>query len=295
MNRPAESHTGRLSYEEWRRTHPPIMGGDEGLTGEVVAEGLADVIAPEGEADEGAAPEGTSGGADEVDLGLNFRLEDVPEEYREHVSRYTKQVQGAYTRKTQELAEQRKTLTPLSELQANLEDDTKRDAALRELLTRYGWEVEGAEAVDDEDDVDEDEDDNGDEPQSDLEARLARIEAREAEERAGKFQERVTAHVESALTAYADAEGLEVIPDGVKAGIAAQLRGLDPTPEGLPDMERAIALYEEQRQLAVAQYLESKRGTDMDLSGVSSAKPTFDPRDPKARRARADAIAGRHL
>ena len=61
---------------------------------------------PEGTEDsESASEEG-----DGDDQFTTFDIEQVPEEYREHVARLQKQLQGDYTRKTQGLADQRKAL-----------------------------------------------------------------------------------------------------------------------------------------------------------------------------------------
>ncbi len=292
MNRPETPSF--QSFEDWRRTHPPMMGGDPNLP-ESVGEEMAAIADVSTE----AAPEqGTSGEQAGADLGQNFRLEDVDEAYRSDVERYMRQVQGAYTRKTQELAAQRRELEPIQSLHQRLQDDTQRDAALRELLAQNGWEVDGDDEHDEDvydDDFDTEDEQYGDEPTTELAQRLAQLEAAEEARHQAAFEAQVKTHVESALEAYRAEEGLDTVPDAVKAGIAAQLHGLDQDDNGLPNITGAIALYREQQAAAVQAYLASKRGADMDLSGVSSPQPAFNPRDVSERRARADAIAGRHL
>lgn len=301
MNRPARIPVSRLSYEEWRLTHPPMAGGDrEGDEPVDVADEMATIVAEEQE----AAPEGTSG-ADEPEtpnLG-GFKLEDVDERYRDDVARYQKQVQGDYTRKTQELAQQRKLVEPLTSLAEALqaEDEDTKNAAIRSFLQEQGWEVEGDEGVDEYEDDEDTDDDEVDGPPArtttdpELLARLGALEAEREAERREAFEARVNTHVTSALDNYKEAEGLTEVPDAIKAGIAAQLRGLDPLPDGMPDIATAITLFEEQRVLAHQAYLKSKRAPSMDLSGVPSPAPTVDLRDAKARRKRAEAVAGRHL
>src|SRR5262245_17138397 len=87
-----------------------------------------------------ATPPATTGTSDAFETPFN--LNDVPEEVREYVDRYNKQLQGAYTRKTQELAEQRKALEPNNALLSRLQsdDETTRDAAVREALKLGRWE-----------------------------------------------------------------------------------------------------------------------------------------------------------
>ncbi len=247
---------------------------------------------------------GTSEQDEQVEGVLeSFKLEDVPEELREHVGRYVKQVQGDFTRKTQTLAQQRKEVeaeqaeaeTALA-LYRNLESEDTRDDAIRELVEGYGYSYAAAEAAADA---------AGDEePQAEgqmhdprLDQFLAEHEAdREAQAAADELagqeahREAVMDHVDESLDLFAESEGVDELKPAQRRQIIALAAGMDRDQDGLPDMAGAITEYEALRAADVEAYLASKRSAVPDVSG-SSGTPTFDPRDEKQRLAAANRTA----
>lgn len=220
------------------------------------------------------APEttGTSDTTPEADLEAPFRLDDVDESYRADVERYAKQLQGAYTRKTQDLAEQRRELEELQQLREKLySDDTEqREKALQGLLDELGYEL-------DQDDATTDEPSDGYiDPVDELRQRL---DAREEAEAAARAEAEQLAAVEAqvnaataALTAYEQDNG--ELSETAKTAIVTYAGSLPRTNDGLPDMESAIKLWESDRAEAVETYLNSKRNVESapDLNGSTGTE-----------------------
>jgi hypothetical protein len=86
------------------------------------------------------------GGTSEQGFDSPFNINDVAEEYREHVERYNKQLQGAYTSKTQELADQRKQFeayqAELDFVNALRENPETQQEAFRHLAEKLGYDLE---------------------------------------------------------------------------------------------------------------------------------------------------------
>lgn len=251
---------------------------------------------------EGAPAESGTSGQDEI--LERFKLEDVPEEYREHVERYVKQAQGDYTRKTTALAEQRRSVeaeaakvAEYRETFEQLENEETRDEAITKLVEKYGYTFEEAEAEAEAateeagtGEVAELRDPRVDELLAQQEAdRQAQAEQQAAEE-AEAHRERIMDHVDDALDTYAESEGLEDVPAAQRRQIIAIAAALPRLDGDLPDMETAIAEFEAEKAAIIEGYLASKRGTVPDVSGSTGAE-TFDPRDTKQRLAAANRIA----
>lgn len=248
---------------------------------------------------EGAPAEsGTSG----EEILERFKLEDVPEEYREDVGRYVKQAQGDYTRKTMELAEQRRTveaeaeqIKAIRETFDKLESEDTRDEAVMELVQKYGYTFEEAEAeaeeATDSGEVAEFRDPRVDQILAQQEADQQAAADAQAAADGEAFRERIMDHVDDALDAYAETEGIQ---DGIPAAQRRQIIAIAaslPRLEGdLPDMETAIAEFDAEKAAIIEGYLASKRGTVPDVSGSTGAEK-FDPRDSKQRLAAANRIA----
>lgn len=213
-----------------------------------------------------AVDSGTSEPSPEQALDAPFSLEDVDESYRSDVERYAKQLQGAYTRKTQALAEQRQEVESLAELRGELysDDPEQRERALSRLLDDLGYEI----GKDNEQTGEE-----YDEYVDPVDALTARLDAKEAEE-ANRQQEATEIQAlqaqvgaaESALAAYEETNPLSETSRTAIVTFAGALPRLD---DGLPDMASAIALWESDRAEAVEGYLKSKRDAEPapDLSG----------------------------
>jgi hypothetical protein len=236
-----------------------------------------------------------------------FNLADVPEGVREHVERYNKQLQGAFTQKTTALAEQLREidgLTPQIELlrRAAGEDPNDRIAALNELLDPFGIEIP--------DDEDETLLDAGAEPTSTVDPELKqtldylleREKAREAQQQTDgqeRFRQSVATTVDTALGEFATTAGYESadkLPEHVRAGILDRAIALPKLPTGLPDMAAAITAYEAHEAAVVSAYVAKKGLTPPtpDLSG-EAGRAQIDLSDPKQRLARAEEVVGRHL
>lgn len=296
-------------FAAWRLTHPPMAGGSGDP--EAPAGDTAVTDQPAGTADTAPAPASSGGQGEHTTDGpafeAPFRLEDVDESYREHVARYVKQVQGAFTTKTQELAAQRQQVAPLADLQARLEAEDTRPAALRELAEQFGIELE----FEDDEPVSEpvvfNPEDFADDPVAQELARLRdQLAAREARDAETAAERQRQAYVDSfresydaGLNQYAktqDLAGADKLPAHDVQAINGYLSQLAPLENGMPDMEGAISLHEAAKAATLEAYLATKRpgGIPVVADGVTGT-PAFDPRDPKARLQRANAIAGRHL
>jgi hypothetical protein len=266
---------------------------------------------PEGAPDTGTSAAGqpdpsTPAAADQA-FDAPFNLADVPEGVREHVERYNKQLQGAFSQKTAGLAEKLREIegvTPQIELlrRAQGEDPNDRIAALNELLDPFGIEIP--------DDEDETLLDAGAEPTSTLDPELKqtldylleREKAREAQDATNgqeAFRQSVATTVETALGEFATEAGFESadkLPDHVRAGILDRAIALPKLPNGLPDMAAAVTAYNAHEAAIVSAYVQKKGLTPPtpDLSG-EAGRAQIDLSDPKQRLARAEEVVGRHL
>ena len=247
--------------------------------------------------------EATAPATDPADeIGAGFRLEDVPEEYREHVERYAKQVHGGFTRKTQELADQRREAEAALALQKRLSDDATRMDALRELAAEHGIELE---FDDDGEVVDATATDgaDGDETAKRI-AALERAEAQRAADAEQRDREdyiaEVSDRIEEGLSGLAEKLGLgedEAVSDQVRDHVVAIARSIAPIEENgrkYPNMDAAVAQYEAWRAAEIQRYVQSKRVQTPKKDGGPAA-PKFNARDDRERLAAANAIAGRHL
>lgn len=273
-----------------------------------------------------AAPEAPAAAPAEAgDQGFDapFNINDVPAEYREHVERYQKQLQGAFTQKTQELSTERSQLGEWVErLQILNGDDREAKIALyNELLDPLGFELPSGEA-------DEEFDDGTQPPAGDaelvgeapegsqlppelteaLEFLMGRELQRAAQERTQQedtARENLTTHVEGALEKFGQGRGYEAgedgkpqIPGHVRDAILSRAIALPKGADGMPDMTSAIAAYEAWEAAAVQEYVNRKGGATPavpDASGVTGQTQQFDLSTDEGRRQKALSIVGRHL
>ena len=254
---------------------------------------------------------GTSGSQEDQAFEAPFRLEDVDESYRADVERYVKQVQGAYTRKTQELAQQRDALKPYQTLQERLESDDEaiRDAAVEEVLKNAGWEntstpaEEAAAAA-----ADETTPAATTSADPELAARLEAIEQRDQEREQQEYLATFTSKVDTGLDAYYRELGLDKIEDQTqreaaqtreRQAVIAHLGTLQPLEGEMPDIEGAVSLRKADvaaiEQATQAKYRASKDVPDTLAGGTSGRSATDTLGDGDKRRQRAMEIAGRHL
>lgn len=223
------------------------------------------------------------------ELGAGFTLADVDEAYRPDVERYVKQAQGAFTRKTQELARERAEARDALEFQARLSDEQTREEALRELLNRYDLELEF-------------EDEGGEEPgqdngaaPSEFDRRLAAVEQRERQRETDGYAQRVQSRLGADLAAWAQERGMTEAPEQVVNHVLANLQSMAPLDDGMPDTRSALELYEADEARIIDAYVKSKRQNPrMDTSGTSQTTGHVDLSDRAARLKKAAEIAGRH-
>jgi hypothetical protein len=237
------------------------------------------------------------------DLGAGFRLADVPEEngVREHVERYTKQLHGAFTKKTQELATQRSEVESLADLNSRLgsDDPTVRNAALEEFLSKHDLEFEPAN--------EEEAAAAATAAETATDTELAqRVEALEAERAAEaqatadaerpEYIDDVRSHIDDGLSQWAKGRNFDggSVPDEIRDYIVSRLAAHAPVDGLWPDMDKAIADYEAWETKVGQVYVSTKRVEAPDASG-SSGVPRFDATSESDRQKAALAIAGRHL
>lgn len=240
------------------------------------------------------------------DLGASFKLSDVPEEYREHVERYVRMTHGAFTRKSQTVAEQRRAAEKALELQARLDDPGTRDEALKELLSQSGWSVMDDEPpaapATAENDGPEAEPSSQATADPELAARLAAIEQRQAAQDAKEAAEQREDYLDAVQDVINEGLGdlaqelgtsAESLPAHVKDLVLGFARQLPPIEGQWPDMKGAAARYHELRAAEIQAYVATKRAPEVNAEG-SAGTQKFDPKNRKERLAAMEAIAGRH-
>jgi hypothetical protein len=242
---------------------------------------------------------------------LPFRLEDVNDEFslegqqaREWLTARQAQMQSAFTRKMQELGDQRKGVESLAEIQARLESEATRTQALNELLEPYGFAL-----------PDDDEEPDDDIPGLDLDdpvaAELAELrafkESLEAERQQQSEQqaqqqadETFQRHVVSEMSRVAGELGQKVedMPEHIKRDVVTRALALPKRPDGLPDFDAALASHlefmQEVTKLDREAYLASKQVPTVP-GGGGSGVPVRDLTSQQDRLAAANAVAGRHF
>jgi hypothetical protein len=250
-----------------------------------------------------------SGTSDAPQFEAPFNINDVPAEYREHVERYTKQVHGAFTRKTMELAQQRQAAEQAVAFydRFHADDEAARDAAVTEYLKANGWDLGEEEETSPAETTDAP-------PAHDPEL-LARIERAEQQLQARDEADQRAAHeayledfqgrYESGVDQWAKANGYESgdkLPDYLKTQIAGYVRGVPAVnAQGqpvtgefearYPNMDAALALLDADR----AAYLASKDVPTPNTKAVTATQHRPAPTTDQERRARALEVAGRHL
>lgn len=303
------------------------MSGTAGAEGRIaqaaaIADGHLGDAAVTPASQEGAPDPGTSAAgtvapvatpAPVADQGadLPFNIADVPDGVREHVERYNKQLQGAFTQKTQELSQLRQPIESTLQLleRANGEDPADRIAALNELLDPYGIEIPDDEEFEEVTPPAVTEATPGTptmelppELKQGLDFLLTREQQRQAQEATDQqqaFKTSVSKSVEDAVTGFAKKAGYPddvAVPQHVRDGIIDRAIALPKLSDGMPDMAGAIAAYEAAEAAIVQAYVQKKglNPPTPDLSG-SAGRAQVDLSDPKQRLAAAEAVAARHL
>jgi hypothetical protein len=253
-----------------------------------------------------------NGNGENDSVELPFKLEEIGDDFtlsgpeaRKWLTTRQAQMQAGYTRKSTELAEQRQAMQEKLALIEDLDSDDPKVArsALAQLVERFDFVLPD----DDDDPAAAAAADAGDqEPQTDLEARLAAIEARnQAQDQAETQQQqeqRFNRHVVESLDAYAVSQGLEKaedIPEGDREAIISRAVALPRLEGGLLDFDAATAAhlaYVESLEADVRKrYVESKDVPNPGTVNGTSGDSAVDLSDRPTRLKKADAIAGRHL
>lgn len=139
-----------------------------------------------------------------------------------------KQLQGDYTRKTQQLAEERKQASEALEVYQGLRDPDKA----HEVLQRFGYEV-----GDDEDDTDEEYTDPVDELRAELESLKADRQQELTVRQQQQMQEAEFSHIDSEIQALETSTGRELSDE--EAELVGTLALAQRTDDGHPDVKGA--------------------------------------------------------
>ena len=204
-------------------------------------------------------------------------------------------VQGAYTRKTQELAAQRAEIQSLVDLRGALgsEDEAARELALADFLAEHGYALET--------DLEPGEPAGGTAPPDELAELRSRLDARDEAEATAREdnaqRDQLRSQVEHAESALTELEGrIGELPEASKSSIVGIAASLARTENGLPDMGAAIEIWEADRAAAVEAYVRSKQAEPApDLSGSSGAPLSSQPKTRAERLAKASQVAERVL
>jgi hypothetical protein len=252
-----------------------------------------------------SAPTTPPAGAGTSDAGFEtpFNINDVPEAHRPYVEAYQKQLQGAFTRKTQEIAAERARYEQANGFyeRLNAEDESERDAAIRELLKANGWDTGDEPEPQYEDTTEQPGYPPTEDPRiTELQARLDARDQADQAQATEQYFERVRDTYNSAVdewagrNGYAAKDGSAELPEHIAVTLQGIVRGLPPVvgEDGreYPDMATAIT-YLDANQAA---YLTSKDVPAPNVGAVT-AQPGFNPRSDKERLAKSLEIAGRHF
>jgi hypothetical protein len=222
-----------------------------------------------------SAPEGTSA---TDDFGVTYDINAFPEEYREQVQALERDFKGQYTRKTQELAQQRQEWETSHDNWTKLNTDSEfQEQLLRELMELHGYEVEDDEPVDPgyEDDIAE----MFHDPR--LDEFLSAIQDQHAQQEQEAQIEALTEHVETSIADYEKQVG--ELDDSEKALIVNQAVQLGLNQEGKLRVDEAIALHQQAVTAANARYRKTKNAPAIGHGTQGEAVHEFDPTDRQAR------------
>ena len=221
-----------------------------------------------------------------------FRLEDVPDEHREYVKQAYDQMRGDYTRKTQELAQQRReaesAMALISDLQS--EDPDTRSHAIKWIAENFGenavLEALGVEVEDGaEDDEAEDKQPEFRDPRVDQ--LLAERERQEQEAALADLEKNIDTRIKD----LASQAGYELDEDEEDL-IWDKVLALPPLEDGSPNIDEAFKKVTGLRQ-KFAPPKPKPKAPSPPAEGTSGTPASVPLSDPKARREAALAAANR--
>lgn len=216
----------------------------------------------------------------------NFDPTSLPDELQPAY----KQMQGAFTKKTQEIAEQRKAAESAQAFFTALNDPEQRSDAIRWLAENYGeeavYEALGLDVSEDEEPEDNTDDRFRDPRVDEL------LQEREQQKQAAQ-QEAQLAHIEKLVDAQfaevAKAAGYELDEDEQQAILADAISSFPPGPDGAPQVKAAFERHQRIWEKRQKKWIESKQGHNPAPTG-QPGQPKFDIRDRDERIKRMAAI-----
>lgn len=247
---------------------------------------MSDEAPTEDQPIEEVAPEATEAVEDGIEIPFN--INDVPEDYRSHVEAYVKQTQGAFTKKTQGLAEQRKQYEAAQAdaafLQSLRSDPEVQQAVLRELAEAHGYDMDD---VEDEFEDDQDGATEGANHDPRLDELLAERDAEKQSAEWESFVSGVESHCETELAALASEEGRD-LSDSEKDMIVSYALSLPMDGQNRPPVKEAFAALRKLEAEWQTRWIESKRSPQVN-SGTQGSEQ-FDALDKQSRLDRMAAI-----
>ncbi len=252
-----------------------------------------------------AAPTGDAPtGQDATPFEAPFKLEDVPEEYRHHVEHYIARTRPAVTSAFQEASQVRAAAEEALQYVDALNSPDTAYEVLRDTLDEYGIELTediwaAAQQASGQDEPGDAEHLQPNDPT--LKYLVEREQAREAAEQAERDQAesaRARQHVQSHLSALAEARGYgedaTSVPSEISTAVAAFAAVLPYSPDGQPNMQGAQEMLEALEAKAVQDYLARKQPEQVP-GGGGAGERRADLSDPKQRFALAEEIAQRAM
>lgn len=206
--------------------------------------------------------------------------DDLPPELE---ARY-KSMQADYTRKTQELAEQRREAEAALEFIESIQDESTRESALRQLaefvgedsyLTAAGFEADAEDTVDDEEFSDEDFGVN--------DPRVDQLAAEWETYKRSQQEKEILHEIESFTDSEMERLGIE--DETEQQAVLSIAATLDLDSRGLPQIEAARGMLEELFNEKQKSWIGSKKAPRQPLQGTSAdAKFDFSDEDERRRR-----------
>lgn len=272
---------------------------------EPVAEATAEAPAPQDQPVETTATEAVSTDQSNEDATnpaegeesfTKFNLAEVPEEYREHVEQAYKQLQGDYTRKTQETAEFRKNAEAAMSLADALRTPEGQAQIFRELAELQGYQIDDGDLPEAEDDdafTDELGEDAPDwaralyEQNRELQEWKNSRETAEqqaAEQYAQQQQEAAWDQSINSQLEQINKDLPEPLSEGYADAVVSHALALPPDQNGMPDLRKAYEALEAEYKRREQAWAASKDAPHVATGGESASQvPSLDDDDERVK------------
>lgn len=223
------------------------------------------------------ASEGTS--TEDADYQSPVNLEDVPEQYREYVANYEKQFKSDYTRKTQQLAEERKKYEDAEDALAlynALDDPEQHRELVKHWVDQLGYTLPDP---DPEEEVADTELEEGEAQFRD--PRVDELLEKQAQaEQDRQYQEHYTAITEffdDEVKAVTQEWGRPLEEDEIS--YIAQVAGANPDDDGFPQVKQAAEALQRLYARNQQQWIESKNAPNFQPGVSGEEEPDLSDRD----------------